>query len=61
MIFDRIFDLGHKRRQLRFSRAYVAANFPAINQSMGAVPVAGLLPEAPLVSAFLPIRHGAVA
>ncbi len=53
------FDSGHTRRQLRFSGAYVGANFPAVNQSMDAVPVAELLSAALPVTAFLPAGQGA--
>lgn len=56
-----LFDPVHTRRQLRFSSAYVEANFPAVNQSMGAVPVAQSLSAASPVTAFLPAGQGAGA
>lgn len=49
-----IFDVRHAFTQLRFMEAYVAENFPAAHQSMGAV-------VALWVTALLPVGQGAGA
>jgi hypothetical protein len=56
-----ILDLGRAALHVGFIRAYVAANFLAANQSIGAVALAGRRFAALQVIAFLPVRQGAVA